>query len=107
MSSLRSARNDTQSNLDCTLKNKFCRTGECDVAETFFDFLKADLQFVSAAREDSDWPFAILSGGEDERAGDYSRPTRKRFVFDAAFVGADRDFVRPPFFNEVHICAVW
>src|SRR5262245_54110 len=79
------------SNLDCSLENKFCRTGECDVAETSFDFLKADVQFVSAVGEDADWPFAIFNGGEDERAGDYSRPAGKRLVFHAPFIGADGD----------------
>src|SRR5437588_311995 len=94
------------SNVDCSLENKFRRAGECDVMESFLDFLKTDLQFVSAAREDSDRPFAIFTGGEDERAGDYSRPAGERFVFHAAFIGTNGNFVGSEFFNKVHVCAV-
>src|SRR5215475_1307684 len=64
------------SNLDCSLENKFCRTRECDVTKLIVSFLKTNLQFVSAAREDSHRPFTMLSGGKDERARNDSRPAR-------------------------------
>src|SRR4030095_14581674 len=95
------------SNLDCSLENKLCWSGEYDVAKTCLGFFKADLQFVSAAREDSDRPFATFAGGEDERAGNYSSPARKRFIFHTAFIGADGDSVGSACFDEVHVCAIW
>ena len=38
------------SNLDCSLENKFRRTGECDVAETSLDLVETDLKLVTAPR---------------------------------------------------------
>jgi hypothetical protein len=38
------------SNLDCSLENKFRRTGERDIAETSLDFLETDLKFIAASR---------------------------------------------------------
>src|SRR4029453_1976282 len=95
------------SDLNRALENKFRRAGKRDITKLILSFFKADLQFVAAPREDSDWPFAILTCREDERAGDYSRPAGERFVFYASFIGADRYFVGSAFFDEVHVCAVW
>jgi hypothetical protein len=94
------------SDLNCALENKFRGPRECDVAKAAVNSFETDLQFVAAPREDSDWPFAILTRREDERAGDYSRPAGERFVFYASFKGANCDFVGSAFFNEVHVCAV-
>src|SRR6478752_3081784 len=49
------------SNLDCSIENKFGRTGECDVAETSIKFLKTDLQFVTASRQHCDGAAAFLA----------------------------------------------
>jgi hypothetical protein len=78
------------------LRKQTRRTGECDVTETSLNFLKTDLKFVATAASTviglrfSHWR-------KDERAGDYSRAARERFVFHAAFIGADGDFLGPRF----------
>src|SRR5262249_24471926 len=94
------------SNLNRPFENKFRGPRECDVAEAAINSFETDLKFVAAPREDSDWPFAILAGGEDERTGDYPRAARERFVFHAPFIGAYCDFVGPTFFDEVHVCPI-
>ena len=65
--------------------------------EISLNFLKTDLKFVTASRQHRDGTAAFLTGGKDERAGDYSRAARERFVFHAAFIGSDGDFVGPRF----------
>ena len=67
---------------------------------------KANLQFVTATRENSDRPLAAFSRAEDERARDYSRAARERFVFHAAFVRTDGDFRGAAFLDEVYVCTV-
>src|SRR6267378_4204286 len=94
------------SNLDRSLENEFGRASECDVVEISLNFLKTDLKFVTASRQHRDRTAAFLTGGKDERAGDYSRAARERFVFHAAFIGANGDFVGSALFDEVHVCAV-
>src|SRR5215467_9785453 len=86
--------------LDCSLKVKFCRAGERDVREPSGNHFKANLQFVTAARENSDRLLATFSRSEDQCARDYSGSAGKRFVFHAAFVRADGDFSGTAFLDE-------
>src|SRR6185503_9983130 len=95
--------NGEASDFDCSFKHKLRRTRERDVAEAFLNFLETDLKFVTALRKHPDRAGAFLAGGKDERAGYYSRSAGEGFVFHAAFVGADGDFVRFPLFDEVHV----
>src|SRR5882724_2372262 len=98
----------TTSRLDfnASFEHKLCRAGECDIMKPVAAFFEADLKFVTPPRDHTDGAVRVLTGSEDERAGDYSGPTRERFVFHAAFIGADSDFVGSAFFDEVHVCAV-
>ena len=89
----------TTSRLDfnASFEHKLRRAGECDVTKPVAALFEADLKFVTAPRDHTDGAVRVLAGSEDERAGDYSRPTRERFVFHAAFIGADGDFVGSAF----------
>src|SRR5260370_9162273 len=93
--------------MDGPLKNDLRRAGEGDVTKTVAAPFEVDLKFVTASRDHTDGAVRVLTGSEDERAGAYSGPTRERFVFHAAFIGADSDFVGSAFLAEVHVCAVW
>ena len=104
--SLRYARNDVGLNVDRPFENELCRAGECNVVELIAIPFKANLQFVTATRENRDRPLAAFSRTEDERARDYSRATRERFVFHPAFIRADGDFIGSAFLDEVYVCAI-
>ena len=100
-----SARNDVQISIVPSNTNS---AGPVSVTlrKPSVDSLKTDLKFVTAAREYSDGAAGIFGRGEDERARDYSRAARERFVFHAAFIRADGDFIGSTFLDEVHVCAV-
>src|SRR5580765_3024122 len=91
--------------LDRPFENEIGRTGECDVAELIIDPVEADLKFVSAPRDNTDGTVAIFSNGENERAGNHACAARERFVFHTALVGADRNFSRIAFLDEIYVGA--
>ena len=70
------------------------------------DRFETHVKFVTAPCDYTDGATGIFGRGEDERARDYSRATRERFVFHAAFIRADRDFIGFTFLDEVYVCAV-
>src|SRR5438128_6806455 len=97
---------NTSSNLNCSVKHEICRTRECDVAKFISALFKADLKFVSAARDHSDLVSVDFSGGEHERACDYTCAAGECFVFHTTLIRPDRNHICSAFFNNVHLCVL-
>src|SRR5206468_8098897 len=94
-------------NLNRPFEDKFRGTSKRNTAKLIVVLFKSDVKFVSAPRNYRNRPIRLFDNREDECACDYPSAACERFVFHAAFISPDSNFVWPAFLDEVYVCAFW
>src|SRR6266536_5587351 len=99
--------NPIRLNLDRAFENELGWAGQRHIFKLHSCFLKPHLKFISTSHKDSDRPIDAFRRGKDEGARDHASAACEGFIFHAALISADRNFIRSALFNKIHVRALW